>query len=58
MGKNLHNEYRHNSEFRVYVDKYCKMHDITVEEALEHELVKQVAEQYREKEVRHEIKRD
>ena len=50
MGKNLHNEYRHNSEFRVYVDKYCKMHDITVEEALEHEIVKSVASKYSEKE--------
>ena len=51
MWKNLRNEYRHNSEFRVYVDKYCKMHDITVEEALEHEIVKNVAAQYREKAV-------
>ena len=50
MGKNLRNEYRHNSKFRAYVDKYCKMHDITVEEALEHEIVKSVASKYSEKE--------
>ena len=50
MGRNLRNEYRHNSKFRAYVDKYCKMHDITVDEALEHEIVNKVAEQYREKE--------
>ena len=48
MGKNLRNEYRHNSEFRVYVDKYCKMHDITVEESLRHELVRQVYLYYTE----------
>ena len=59
MGRNLRNEYRHNSKFRAYVDKYCTAHDITVEEALQHEIVKRVAAQYREKEeVRVEIKRD
>ena len=42
MGRNLHNEYIHNSKFRAYVDKYCTVHDITVEEALQHEIVRQV----------------
>lgn len=48
MGRNLHNEYRHNSKFRAYVDKYCKAHDITVEEALQHELVRQAYLYYTE----------
>ena len=50
MGRNLRNEYRNNSKFRAYVDKYCAVHDITVEEDMEHEIVNQVAEQYRENE--------
>ena len=48
MGRNLHNEYIHNSKFRKYVDKYCTAHDITVEEALQHELVRQVYLYYTE----------
>lgn len=39
---NVRNEYRHNSKFRQYVDKYSKHHGITVDEALTHELVRQV----------------
>lgn len=54
--------YNTNADFKRYVDRYCKKHtegrSISVEEALEHELVKQVAEQYREEEARVEIKRD
>ena len=46
--------YNRNEDFRNYVDSYAKNHNegksISVNEALEHELVKQVAEQYREKE--------
>lgn len=48
MGRNLHNEYIHNSKFRAYVDKYCTAHDITVEEALQHEIVRQVYLYYTE----------
>lgn len=48
MGRNLHNEYRHNSKFRAYVDKYCKANDIKVEEALQHELVRQAYLYYTE----------
>lgn len=48
--------YSSNADFKRYVDRYCKKHTegrpISVEEALEHELVKQVAEQYREEEAR------
>lgn len=42
--------YNSNADFKRYVDRYCKTYGLTVEEALEHELVKQVAAQYREKE--------
>lgn len=42
--------YNSNDDFKRYVDRYCKTYGLTVEEALEHELVKQVAAQYREKE--------
>ena len=42
--------YNHNEDFKMYVDRYCKTYGLTVDEALEHELVKQVAAQYREKE--------
>ena len=47
--------YNHNEDFKKYVDRYCKNYmegqSITVEEALEHEIVKSVAAQYREKAV-------
>lgn len=42
------NEYGHNKRFREYVDKYCAKHGITVQEALTHELVRQVYLQYTE----------
>ena len=42
--------YNHNADFKRYVDRYCKTYRLTVDEALEHEIVKRVAEQYREKE--------
>lgn len=42
--------YNGNDDFRRYLDRYCKQYGLTVEEALEHEIVKQVAAQYREKE--------
>lgn len=44
--------YNNNADFKRYVDRYCKQYGLTVDEALEHELVKQVAEQYREKKVK------
>ena len=51
--------YNHNEDFKMYVDRYCKQYGLTVDEALEHEIVKNVAAQYREKEeARVEIKRD
>ena len=42
--------YDRNADFKRYVDRYCKQYGLTVDEALEHEIVKSVAEQYREKE--------
>ena len=51
--------YDHNEDFKSYVDRYCKQYGLAVEEAFKHEIVKQVAEQYREKEeARVAIKRD
>lgn len=45
--------YNKNKDFKLYVNLYAKKYNegksISVNEALEHELVKQVAEQYREK---------
>lgn len=43
-----YNEYKYNKQFRDYVDKYCKTYNLTVEEALKHELVKQVCKYYTE----------
>lgn len=45
---NLENEYRYNPDFREYVDKYCKCYNLTVEEALRQEIVKQVHLYYTE----------
>lgn len=42
--------YGSNKDFRDYVDRYCNQYRLTVDEALEHEIVKRVEEQYREKE--------
>ncbi len=40
--ENVKNEYRHNQKFREYVDRYSDQREISVDEALKHELVKQV----------------
>ena len=60
---NLKEFYNRNADFRKYVNSYAKKHNegksISVDEALEHEVVKSVAAQYREKEEAIvEIKRD
>ena len=44
----LHNEYMFNQRFREYVDKYCKTYGYTVDEALSHELIRQVCLYYTE----------
>lgn len=41
MSTMIRNEYVHNKKFRDYVDKYARNHGITVDEALEHELIRQ-----------------
>lgn len=38
----IQNAYKDSRKLRDYVDKYCVKHGLTVEEALQHELVKQV----------------
>ena len=59
MMNNLKDFYNRNEDFKMYVDRYCNQYGLTVDEALEHEVVKRVAAQYREKEeTRVEIKRD
>ena len=60
---NLKEFYNRNADFKRYVDNYAKKYNegksISVDEALEHEIVKSVAEQYREKEeAKVDIKRD
>ena len=42
--------YENNSDFRGYVNRYCRTYRISVEEALEHKLVQEVGEQYKEQE--------
>lgn len=44
----IENEYRHNADFRRYVDKYSDKHGITVAEALTHQTVKDVFQHCRE----------
>lgn len=54
FGKNYLSEneraYERNQAFRRYVDRYCESRKITVEEALRHELVGFVRQEYEEKE--------
>lgn len=38
--------YARNSDFKAYVDKYCVKHQITVDEALQHYLVRMVGQMY------------
>lgn len=42
----MHELYTTNPDFRTYVDKCCSTYRLTVEQALGHELVKAVADQY------------
>lgn len=44
--KKLYNE---NADFKAFIDKYCKKHNCTVDQALTHALVKEVYEYYKEK---------
>ena len=40
--------YNSNTDFKEYVERYCKKHKCTVEEALKHKIVEDVYEQYKE----------
>lgn len=46
--KRIWNEYRHNKRFREYVDKYCAIRKLQLQEALKHELVRQAYLYYTE----------
>ena len=38
--------YKVNEDFKLYVTKYCHKHEIMVEEALQHAMVRSAAEYY------------
>ena len=40
--------YNSNTDFQEYVERYCKKHKCTVEEALKHKVVEDVCEHYKE----------
>ena len=40
-------QYKTDEDFKRYVDAYAKQHDITVETAMTHKIVVNVADQYR-----------
>lgn len=40
--------YESNEEFKRYVDKYCLQHMLTIDVALEHALILEVAKYYAE----------
>lgn len=44
----MENEYRYNKRFQRYVDRYCSQYGYSVEEALEHEIIKQACLYYTE----------
>lgn len=44
----IYNDYMYNQRFREIVDKYCQKHGCTVDEALTHDLIKQVHQHYTE----------
>ena len=41
--------YNSNKNFKDFVDKYCTKHEISVEEALKHFIVREVEKTYKEK---------
>lgn len=48
--------YQTNSDFRGYVNRFCKTYNLTLEEALQHASVREAAKYYREKETEDEQK--
>lgn len=47
-GFKIKNFYYNNPDFTAYVDKYCRDYSLTIDEALSHELVRQVYLHYKE----------
>ena len=39
-------EYKHNPKYREYVDKYCHMHGLDLDEAIQHHIVQVEAYNY------------
>lgn len=48
MQERMMNEYRFNSKFREYVDKYCIKHKISPAAAMEHQIIRRVYLMYTE----------
>lgn len=44
-------EYNINTDFKDYVDKFARDHNITPEQAVQHKIVQNVMEEYRQKRV-------
>lgn len=44
-------EYANNPDFKRYVDRYARDHKISVAEALQHKLVQEAREYYKEKRI-------
>lgn len=44
----VENEYNYNSNFRKYVDEYCKSNNCTLENALKNEQIKRIFLKYTE----------
>lgn len=40
--------YENNADFREYVNRHCEKHKISVEEALQHAIIKEVAKHKKE----------
>ena len=40
--------YISNADFRDYVKSYCKKHKISIDEALQHAIIKEVAKHYKD----------
>jgi hypothetical protein len=43
----MKNLYETNMDFKTYVDRYCTKHNLTVEQALEHRIIKLYGEECR-----------
>lgn len=42
--------YAENEDFKRYVDRYCKKHRVSVDEALQHYIVRMAGRMYKEQE--------